>query len=122
MSSCLKDEPACFFAIEVDGKLVGGAGLQPQHGSHAGVVVLGYWLGRDYWGRGIATEAVKILVEQARAQGAPRIEASVYEPNVGSSRVLEKCNFTLEGRLRGSYIERDGTPHDALLYALLPQA
>ncbi len=111
--------PPRFFAIEVDGALVGGAGLEPREGSHRDVVILGYWLGRVYWGRGIATAAVNMLSELAFASGFRRIEALVFEPNVGSARVLEKCGFALEGRLQASYVERDGTPGDELVYGKL---
>ncbi len=60
--------------------------------------------------------AVRILVEQAFGRGFRRLEAHVFEPNVASARVLEKCGFMLEGSLRASYVQRDGTPCDALIF------
>lgn len=108
--------PPQFFAIEVDGVIVGGAGLEPRDGSHKGVVILGYWLGRAYWGRGIANAVVSMLVEHAFSSGFRRVEAHVFAPNAASLRVLEKCGFTLEGRLRASYVELDGTACDELIF------
>jgi RimJ/RimL family protein N-acetyltransferase len=102
-------QPPRYFAIEIDGAVAGGAGLEPQLDAHAGVVVLGYWLGTAYWGRGVMTAVVRTLVEHAFARGFRRIEAG--------ARVLEKCGFTLEGRLRASYVDRYGNPCDELVFA-----
>ena len=61
--------------------------------------MLGYWLAEDHWGKGIATWAVQTVVSLACEQAHfVRIEAMVYEHNVASVRVLEKCGFTLESR------------------------
>jgi RimJ/RimL family protein N-acetyltransferase len=55
---------------------------------------VGYWLGRAYWGKGIATEALaqflRIVIERP-------LYAHVAKHNVGSKRVLEKCGFTICG-------------------------
>ena len=53
------------------------------------------------------------------AGGLRRLEASVFVENLASIRVLEKCGFTLEGRLRSLYVDRDGAISDAFLYAKL---
>jgi ribosomal-protein-alanine N-acetyltransferase len=45
-----------------------------------------------------------------------RLEAAVFAPNAASARVLEKCGFTLEGRSREMYLDRDGTVCDGLLF------
>jgi RimJ/RimL family protein N-acetyltransferase len=82
--------------------------------------MFGYWLGRAHWGRGIATEAAQMLADHAlNAGGMRRLEASVFVENRASIRVLEKCGFTLEGRLRSLYLDRDGGVSDAFLYAKL---
>jgi RimJ/RimL family protein N-acetyltransferase len=51
---------------------------------------VGYWIGREYWGRGYATEALRLLLEEIPDRP---IFARVAEHNVGSRRVLEKCGF-----------------------------
>src|SRR5262245_20227153 len=50
---------------------------------------VGYWLGREYWGRGLATRALAELVEELDRP----LYAQVAATNVGSVRVLEKCGF-----------------------------
>ncbi|MGC1380223.1 MAG: GNAT family protein [Candidatus Baltobacteraceae bacterium] len=106
--------------IEVDGHLAGGAGIEPCDGEQRGVGVFGYWLGRAYWGRGIATDAARTLADYALAAGGlHRLEATVFVQNVASARVLEKAGFTREGTLRARYVDRDGALCDALIYARL---
>jgi RimJ/RimL family protein N-acetyltransferase len=52
--------------------------------------LVAYWLGREYWGRGIATAALRDFLEYERARP---LHAFVAVHNAGSSRVLEKCGF-----------------------------
>jgi RimJ/RimL family protein N-acetyltransferase len=61
---------------------------------------LGYWIGRSFWGRGIATSALKEFLEQC---DGPPLRAHVTKRNAGSLRVLEKCGFVIvgEGRFGG---------------------
>ncbi len=55
---------------------------------------VGYWIGREHWGRGYATAALGLLL----AESAERpIIAHVAVPNVGSRRVLEHCGFMVVG-------------------------
>jgi RimJ/RimL family protein N-acetyltransferase len=58
-----------------------------------------YWIGKAYWGQGIATQALRDFLAQAN-QTRP-IYARVAKDNVGSLRVLEKCGFTIVGQTRG---------------------
>lgn len=53
---------------------------------------VGYWLGREFWGQGIATRALALFLEQEPTR--PLI-AHVAQHNVGSRRVLEKCGFVV---------------------------
>jgi RimJ/RimL family protein N-acetyltransferase len=54
--------------------------------------LVGYWLGRDYWGRGIATRALAAFLDELTARP---LRAHVATSNLGSIRVLEKCGFAL---------------------------
>ena len=120
LSTASLERPIDNFAIEVDGVLAGGVGLRLATGEGSGVAEIGYWLGRAFWNRGLATEAVAKCVEYAfDVRRLRRLEAYVFAPNVTSARVLEKCNFSREGVLREAVICRDGTVADAWLYALL---
>lgn len=114
------DTRSRYFAIEVDGVLAGGLGMEPFDDERTGTAIFGYWLGRAYWGRGIATDAARMLADDAIAnRGLRRLEASVFAPNAASARVLEKCGFQLEGRLCSYYLDREQKVWDALLYARL---
>jgi RimJ/RimL family protein N-acetyltransferase len=75
-------------------RLVGSCGLGRRA---SGAVELGYWIGRLFWGRGIATEAGLALIDIARALGLGRIEASHFVDNPASGRVLEKLGFESTG-------------------------
>lgn len=80
---------------------------------------LGYVLNAEYWGRGIATEATqRLLTFGFKDLGLHRIFATCHPDNIGSSRVLEKAGFQLEGRLREDKLVR-GAYRDSLLYAIL---
>jgi len=111
--------PPTAFAITVEGVPVGGAGLEAQDDVHVKMMKLGYWLSEDYWGRGITTEAVRLLIHYAFATfDIERLQAGVFGWNPASARVLEKAGFTFEGRLRNAYF-KDGAFTDSLVYGLL---
>ena len=62
---------------------------------------IGYFIAREHWGRGYATEAVGLALRYAfEWLNLRKVYARVYEPNVASIRVLEKNGFELAGRLR----------------------
>lgn len=90
------------FAIITSGekRLVGLIGLHNIDFTNRNAE-LGYFLGPDYWGRGYATEAVGLVLRYAFDWlGLVKVYARVFEPNVASSRVLEKNGFKLAGRMR----------------------
>ena len=105
--------------IEVDGHVAGGIGLHPGEDVARLTAELGYWLAEPLWGRGIMTEAVRAMVAHGFATSPlERIEAYVFANNPASTRVLEKCGFQCEGRLRRSVI-KDGQMLDSFLYAIM---
>ena len=59
-----------------------------------GVREVGYWIGKEYWGQGIATRALLAFLDQVPLRP---LRASVAKHNRGSMRVLEKCGFRLFG-------------------------
>ena len=82
---------------------------------------LSFALRREYWGQGLATEAVRALVDHAfREFVAHRIYAEVDPENAASARVVAKCGFLCEGRLR-SKIRIRGEWRDVLLYSTLEE-
>lgn len=89
------------FAIDVEGMAVGAIGLHFKTDifRHCGEV--GYWIGPDFKGRGIATKAVGQIVNMAFSDyNLLRLYAEVFENNVASARVLEKNGFSLEAKLK----------------------
>ena len=112
--------PVDHFAIEAGGEYAGGIGIIPLEGEHAGTALFGYWLGRSFWSRGVATDAARVMAHHALTDRRfRRLEASVFAPNIGSMRVLEKAGFVREGVLRLAYVERDGNAVDAVMYGRL---
>lgn len=109
--------PETNFAIDVDGEAVGGVGITLGTDVSRRSAEIGYWLGRPFWGRGIATAAVRALTDWAFANfDLCRLHAGVFEWNPASARVLAKAGYILEGRLRRS-VTKDGKTIDQLLYA-----
>ena len=83
-------------AIEINGELVGTIGLHHIQKEHK--AELGYWLGKEFRGQGVMTEAVGLMTRYALNDlKLRRVSAYVYAFNEGSKRVLEKCGFILEG-------------------------
>ena len=112
-------KPESFFAIAVDGEAVGGIGFVPGHDVERVSSEIGYWLGEDFWGRGITTEALKATTLYAvQTHGFTRLFALPFAHNDASCRVLEKAGYVLEGRLRNSAI-KDGLIRDQLQYAYI---
>jgi [ribosomal protein S5]-alanine N-acetyltransferase len=113
-------DPRTLLAIEADGELAGGIGYTRRTDVERIGAEVGYWLGRGFWGRGIATAALKLLTAHAFATDPElrRLWAVPFARNAASARVLEKCGYRLEGTLRQSAI-KDGVVGDQLLYAIV---
>jgi RimJ/RimL family protein N-acetyltransferase len=75
--------------ILVDDQVAGNIGSWLQDG----VRLVGYWVGKEYWGRGVATRALTAFLRLVTARP---LYAHVVKHNVGSIRVLEKCGFRPE--------------------------
>jgi RimJ/RimL family protein N-acetyltransferase len=80
------DDTTILRTIVADGTVAGNIGSWEQDGQR----LLGYWVGREHWGRGVATEALAQFVRQVTARP---LYAHVAVHNIGSIRVLEKCSF-----------------------------
>jgi ribosomal-protein-alanine N-acetyltransferase len=112
-------EPPFNFAIVKDGEVVGGIGGHPGTAEQHGNINVGYWLTPDIWGKGIATDALRAYIPYLLETFDPhRLYATVFGWNPASARVLEKCGFRLEGRLREA-IQKEGRFTDLLVYGML---
>ena len=84
--------------------IVGTVGLHEEQDG----LELGYWIARDYWGRGFATEAARGALEIARALGRERVLAGHYVDNPASGRVLRKLGFRETGEIRPTFCRARG--------------
>lgn len=113
-----KDFPIHFFAIDIDGKAIGGIGIHPQEDIHRNNAELGYWLAESFWGKGIISEAIKQMVDFAfNTYKINRVFAIPFGTNIASQKVLEKNNFILEGKFDKVLI-KNGELLDELIYAI----
>ncbi|HTH30175.1 MAG TPA: GNAT family N-acetyltransferase [Lacibacter sp.] len=90
--------PVLNFVIEVDGQFAGSIGMVPQTDVYRCNMEIGYWLGQAFWGNGVATKAVELIVNLIWHQypHVQRIYANTYESNEASQQVLRKNDFILE--------------------------
>jgi [ribosomal protein S5]-alanine N-acetyltransferase len=99
-------------------RLVGGLTLSNVRRRAAQYVTLGYWMGHQYAGRGLMTEAVGVVIPFAfDTLGLHRIHAAFLPANTASRRVLEKNGFREEGYAE-NYLQIDGKWCDHVLCAL----
>ncbi|MBI5608783.1 MAG: GNAT family N-acetyltransferase [Deltaproteobacteria bacterium] len=107
------------FAIDVGGAVVGSVGLTPGSDVFAWSSEIGYWLGRDLWGRGLAPRALAALTDHAlRNMGYLRLFAGVFAGNERSARVLAKCGYHLESVRHAAVVKR-GTVYDEAVWVRL---
>jgi RimJ/RimL family protein N-acetyltransferase len=89
--------PDAVFAIELPGEgLIGCIGANPAKGK----VEIGYWLGRPFWGRGFASEALKAVTAYAAGLDLGPVVASHFVDNPASGRLLEKAGFAPTGEVK----------------------
>lgn len=95
--------------VVADERVAGYIGSYDQGGRR----LIMYWIGKPFWGRGVATEALRAFLEVDRKRP---LYAFVATHNVGSIRVLEKCGFTISGEDPGPPTFDDGV--EELLFEL----
>lgn len=115
---CKKE--SCELGIELKeiGQIIGMVGLMNIDYKNMNAEI-GYWLGKEYWGKKIMKEAVFLILgfgfEQLKLV---RIYARVMHPNIASAKLLEKQGFKYEGRLRKATLREDKWM-DELRYSIL---
>ena len=82
------------YAIRVGGALAGGIGVMTREGG----VEIGYWLARDFTGRGLITRAAGLVTEDAFRRGAGYVEIKHDELNVRSGAIPARLGFTVAGK------------------------
>ena len=106
------------FAIIVDKKIVGGVSVgSVSEKNKSGQI--GYWIGKNFWRKGYASEALKLLLDSCFDElGLVRVYAYVFTPNNPSVKLLEKLCFRKEGVLKKHVFEK-GKWFNVFLYALV---
>lgn len=93
------DETVTARTILVGGQVAGSIGSFQRDGQRQ----VGYWVGKEYWGRGVATAALSAFLRSDRTRP---LHARVAMQNVASIRVLEKCGFVIRGHDRPAANDR----------------
>lgn len=120
LSRLSADKTAMFaWAITEEDRVIGSIGIFRNSNIHRLTAEMGYYLGEDYWGRGIATKAVREAVGYVfEHTDILRIYAEPFANNIASCRVLEKAGFAFEGILRKNAI-KNGEILDMRLYSIV---
>lgn len=116
-----ESEDALRFGIELkeERRLIGSCGMNNWELAGAYRGEIGYDLGREYWGHGYMSEALRMLLAYGyETMGLNRIEALVNPRNEASRRLLKAFGFTEEGLLRQYQWTESGSV-DLLMYSLL---
>ena len=116
-----KRDPATNFAIEADGDLVGGCGIVLMQDVYRCSAEIGYWIAEPFWGKGIATAAIKMLLGKIKNNFPDiiRVYAEIFEHNKASMKVLEKNGFHLESIRKKAVIKNNIIMDDHVWVKLL---
>lgn len=121
VKAMIADPDSYLFAImeQARRRHIGNIKLGPINWNH-GYGDVSYFIGdRESWGKGHATEAIRCVSRIGFERlGLARVQAGVYEKNIGSIRALEKVGFSAEGRFRKQLASDDGR-QDHLFFGLL---
>ena len=108
-------------AIVINGEAAGGIGLHGMKDVYRFNAELGYWLSESFWGMGIVSDAIGLVVNYAFTHTRwLRLFATIYEYNTSSMRVLEKNGFTREA-IHHKAVMKEGKLLDEHLFALLKE-
>ena len=106
--------------LKNQGEVIGSCGFLNWVARHYRSEI-GFELSKDYWGKGIASEALKAVIQYGfEEMNLQRIEALIEPPNIPSQKLVEKHGFIREGLLR-NYEFTCGKFDDLYMYSLLKQ-
>lgn len=115
-------EPFINLAVDLDGVAIGGIGIGLNTDVYIMSAEISYWLGESFWGQGIATEAIRQMVDYTFYYfDIVRIYAEVFENNKSSMRVLEKNGFYLEGVRRKAVLKNSILMDDFIWVKIRPR-
>lgn len=106
-------------AITLNDEVIGSMGGFAESDIYSKNMEVGYWLGEEYWHQGYATQAVQWLINYLLEHTeVNRLFAGVFEYNIASANVLEKCGFRRIARVRQK-VYKNGAFYDEFLFDLL---
>lgn len=105
----MADESVILKTILFDGQVAGNIVCWEQSGERE----VGYWLGKEFWGKGIATKALSEFLNQVKTRP---LVAHVAKQNIASRRVLEKCGFKFVRE--DKYLDKRGAELEELILKL----
>lgn len=95
-------------AIEYNGKVAGSITYRPQEDVERVSAEVGYFIGEDFWGKGILVEALKLLTEKVFSEtDILRLFAIPYGFNEASMKVLQKAGYRKVGVLKNAAIKNE---------------
>jgi len=97
--------------VVADGQVAGSIASFEMNGRRE----VGYWFGREFWGKGIATRALAALLEHDATRP---LHAHVAKHNTGSLRVLQKCGFVIIGEDTSPFGEPGSEPVEEFVLIL----
>lgn len=108
-----REEPPVTFGIFREEAFAGVVGLVKKDDVYRKTAEIGYWLGEPFWGRGVTTAAVGLMVDYGfNKLKLERIDAGIFEYNIASQKVLEKCGFALEGVYKNAIFKNEQLLHE----------
>lgn len=110
--------PQQHFAVEADKEAVGGVSIQLGNDIERISGELGYWIGEEHWGKGLATRAAREMTSYAfDVLGLHRVFATPFVRNDASIRIMEKLGFRREGEMVECVV-KDGQIESMVLFAI----
>ena len=101
-------DPVNVMGIIIDSHLSGAIGIHPQDDIFCKNAEMGYWLAEPFWGKGIITKAIKLMILYGFENwDIDRIFARPFGRNIGSQRALEKAGFILEAKFEKTIFKND---------------
>lgn len=112
------DDPNTHRAITINGEACGAISLLPKDDVYRQNVEIGYWLSEEFWGKGITTEAVRLMIERAfEDPNVQRVYSAVFSSNQASAKVLFNAGMKREAIIAGSIV-KDGHIQDEWLFSM----
>lgn len=122
ISTATSKDPQEIFAITKKDELVGCIGIHPQEDVYRFSAEIGYWIGQPYWGQGIATTALQLIIKYGfNSLGVIKLYAGCFSFNTASQKVLLKTGFKKEALLKKA-VFKNGAFHDEIRYAIFTEA